>query len=588
MHSIWSGVLLLGVLVIVHEFGHFAVAKWLGVRVEVFSVGFGPALFSFTRGHTEYRLSMIPLGGYVRMLGELPDRPVEDADKSESFSHKPVWVRACIAVAGPLFNFVLPIFLLFFAFWGSQQVPEPVVGTVLPNTAAAKAGIQSGDRFVQVANKPMHTFADVVQQVQNNPQQSLDVLLQRKAVDGQLQQIRLQVIPDLKQQEHPLHGTVRVGTLGILHAIAMPQIAVLSNSIAAEAGLQKNDVILRVNHQPVSRMQQVLQMLSENKAAPIHIELKRQGAVDMKHPSAQQKEFTVLKLVLPATRERANQLTVLEEMKSYGVTVEQLQHPEIKQQLAKTKRILYQEIQQLHRQQGVTFIGHHIAKIQEKSPAEALGLRVGDRIVAVGGEPTPHHLMVDELLAKQPAGIHVLGVRSDRQAYAAAVRLVAKQPPQKQQHNKVALGHSYSWDFYKKGPAQTHDVGVFSAVKQATVRTGGLMQDTLLGLSLLVTGKVPTSQLAGPISIFNMAGQAAKRGVVYYLFMMALISVNLGLLNLLPIPGLDGGQLFLFGIEALRGKPLPPKVQLWVTLMGFAFLISIMVMALYNDISRLS
>ena len=89
MHSIWSGLLLLGVLIVVHECGHFAVARWLGVRVEVFSVGFGPAVFNFKRGHTQYRLSLIPLGGYIRMLGELPDRPVAQADHDESFSHKP-------------------------------------------------------------------------------------------------------------------------------------------------------------------------------------------------------------------------------------------------------------------------------------------------------------------------------------------------------------------------------------------------------------------------------------------------------------------------------------------------------------------
>ncbi|MEM7588984.1 MAG: RIP metalloprotease RseP [Myxococcota bacterium] len=598
MHSIWSGMLLLGVLVVVHEFGHFAVAKWLGVRVEVFSVGFGPALFSFKRGHTQYRLSVIPLGGYVRMLGELPDRPIEDADRSESFSHKPVWARACIAFAGPLFNFVLPIFLLFFAFWGSQQVPQPVVGTVLPHTAAAKAGIQSGDRFVQVGDKLTQSFADVVRQVQNNPQKPLDVLLQRKAMDGQVQQIRLQVVPDLKQQDHPLHGTQRVGSLGVLQAVAKPQIAVLPNSVAAKAGLQTNDLILKINDLAVSRIDAVLQLLAQHKDKPIHVELKRQVTVDAQQQDAQKKEAALLKLMLPITNKSASGLFVHKAVKRYGVTVVQLQHPEIQQQLAKTESILHKEAGRLRRQRGLTFAGHHIAQVQEKSPGHSLGLRAGDRIVAVSGKATPHPLMVADVLAQQPSGIHVLGIHSGDEAYVAAVRLVTSKPLvqkgsstqslSQDNNNKVALGHSYSWDAYENGPMQSQYVGLFAAFEQATVRTGSMMRDTLLGLGLLVTGKVPPSQLAGPISIFSMAGQAAKQGVVYYLFMMALISVNLGLLNLLPIPGLDGGQLLLFGIEAVRGKPLPPRLQLWVTLMGFAFLISIMAMALCNDISRLS
>ncbi|MEM7403177.1 MAG: site-2 protease family protein [Myxococcota bacterium] len=594
MHSIWSGLLLLGVLVVVHEFGHFIVARWLGVRVEVFSVGFGPALFNFRRGHTQYRLSLIPLGGYVRMLGELPDRPVAEADKPESFSHKPVWVRASIALAGPLFNFVLPILLLFAAFWGARPIAQPVVGSVIPFGAAATAGLQPADRFLQINNKQMLAFADVVQQVRNSPNQPLEILLQRNNIHGQQQQLQLQVTPDVKQQQHPLHGVMSVGSLGILHAVAKPQVVVQPNSAAAAAGLQTNDVVLQINNQTVSHMQQLQQLLAQHRNHPITIKLQRHGKqqqADAASDNAQQ-SATVIEQILPAQQQRANRLVVDKFVQSYGVTQQQLQHPNIKQQLAKTQELLRQEADRLQQQRGLTFAGDHIAQVQESSPGYALGLRAGDRLVAVAGQPTPHPLLVDELLAKQPAGIVVLGVHSGQNAYVAAVRLVTKQPtdgsqpPQSPPHNKAALGHTYSWNSYSKGPMQTQYVGALAAAKQATVRTGEMMRDTLLGLSMLLTRQVPTSQLAGPIAIFNMAGQAAQQGLAYYLFMMALISINLGLLNLLPIPGLDGGQLLLFGIEALRGKPLPSKWQLWITLAGFAMLIAIMLMAIYNDISR--
>ena len=482
---------------------------------------------------------------------------------------------------------MLPIFLLLFAFWGAQQVPEPVIGTVLPHTAAATAGLRPGDRIIQVANKPMHTFTDVVKQVQNNPQKPLDVVLQRKAANGQLQQIRLQVVPHVKQQKHPLHGTQHVGTLGVLQASAKPQIAVLPDSLAARAGLQTNDVIVTVDDHAVSRMDEVLQLLAQHETKPIAVALKRQDAAAAKQQNVKQKEAAVLKSVVPAANADANKLLIRQTVQRYGVTTDQLQHPDMQQQFAKTLNILRAESSRLSKQRGMMFAGHHITHMQEKSPGYAVGIRAGDRIVAVGGQATPHPLMVAHALAQHPPGIHVLGIHSNNAAYVAAVRLVAQTSSSPHSNSStVALGHSYSWDSYTKGPMRTQYVGIFAAIKQATIHTGSMIKDTSLGLGLLVTGQVPTSQLAGPISIFSMAGEAAKQGIVYYLFIMALISVNLGLLNLLPIPGLDGGQLLVFAIEAVRGKPLPPKLQLWVTLAGFAFLLSIMVIALYNDISR--
>ncbi|HZH78183.1 MAG TPA: RIP metalloprotease RseP, partial [Archangium sp.] len=154
-------ILLLGVLVTVHELGHFLVAKACGVKVIRFSVGFGPKLFGFTKGETEYQVALLPLGGYVKMAGDSPHEELSPEDAKRGFLNAPPWKRALIVVAGPVFNLVFPVLVYFFVFVGPHEAVSTKVGFVDPAMPAATAGIRAGDRIIAVEGEKVQTFDEL-------------------------------------------------------------------------------------------------------------------------------------------------------------------------------------------------------------------------------------------------------------------------------------------------------------------------------------------------------------------------------------------------------------------------------------------
>lgn len=349
--GILAGILLLCVLIVIHEFGHFWVAKLLGVRVTTFSIGFGPKLLKFTKGETEYCLSAIPLGGYVKMLGDSPDEELSEEDKKRSFLGQPVWRKSLIALAGPLFNLILPLFLFFGILVGPKEVPLPVLGRVMVDKAGDRAGLKPGDRIVSIDGQAIATFPDLVREVSSHPGQELEFMVER---DEGLH--ALAVTPDAEPTQNPLDEDGKIGRLGV--------------------------------------------MLAEN-------------------------------------------------------------------------------------------------------------------------------------------------------------------PPVKTLHT-----------------------GVFQAVQEAFVHTWDMTRLTLLSLWMLVTMQISPKELGGPLMIVGAASQAASQGLVYYLQLMALISVNLGILNLLPIPVLDGGHLLFFAIEGVTRRPVSTRVRQVFTQAGLFLLIALMTIAIMNDVIR--
>ena len=154
-------IIFLGVLVTVHELGHFLVAKACNVKVLKFSIGFGPRIFGFTKGETEYRVAWLPLGGYVKMAGQEPDDEVAPEDLGRSFQAQTWWKRALIVVAGPAFNLLFPIIAFFFLYVGSTQVIAPRVGWLEPELPAARAGIKPGDYIKSIDGKEVRSFSEI-------------------------------------------------------------------------------------------------------------------------------------------------------------------------------------------------------------------------------------------------------------------------------------------------------------------------------------------------------------------------------------------------------------------------------------------
>ncbi len=350
--GIVAGLLLLCILVVIHELGHFWVAKLLGVRVLTFSVGFGPKLFKYSRGGTEYCLSAIPLGGYVKMLGESPDEELSEEDKKKSFLGQPVWRKSLIAFAGPFFNIVLPLFLFFAISVGPQKQYKPVLGDVIEGKAGYQAGLKPGDLVTAINHQPIQSFVEMVREVSGHPGKTLDFEILRA---GAHQSVR--VTPDAEPDPNPLHKDKKIGRIGV---------------------------------------------------------------------------------------------------------------------------------------------------------------KISD-------------------------------------------------PPQ----------------YF------TIQVGLVAALKMAWENTVDIIKLTVLSLWMLVTANVSPKELGGPLMIIGVASEAASQGWAYYLQLMALISVNLGLLNLLPVPVLDGGHLFMFAIEGVIRRPLSARFRQIASQAGLALLLTLMALAMFNDIMRL-
>ncbi len=354
MNTIFSFILILGILIFIHEFGHFLFAKLLGIKVLKFSLGFGPTLAGHTYGETEYVISAFPLGGYVKMLGESPAEEVDTANDNRSFARRPVWQRFSVVAAGPTFNLLFSVFL-FFMIYAVAGLPHPVDNTVVGN--------------------------------------------------------------------------------------------VTEESAAAAAGLKPGDVILSINGQPTVHWEEVSGLIADSGGKPVTLLIQRDD---------EQLELT-------------GQPTIKETTNIFGEVI-------------------------------------------------------GERFL--------------------------LGIsRSDEMIYEQVSLIEALQ-----------AGISQTWAF---------------------------IYLTIMGVVKIIQQVVPASELGGPILIAQLAGQQMEAGWINLLYFMGLISVNLGILNLMPIPILDGGHLFFFSMEAIMRKPLSMRTQEMLQQIGLIILASLMVFVFYNDLVRI-
>jgi regulator of sigma E protease len=257
----------LGVMILLHEFGHYAAAKAFGVRVNVFSIGFGKRLWGFRRGDTDYRISALPLGGYVKMAGENP-LEARSGEPDEFMSH-PRWQRFVIALAGPAMNILLAVFLLTVVFMVRYERPEffdqpAVIGWVMDNSPAAKAGIEQGDRITRIDGTNNPTWEDVLLKVMESPKQPVDLAIQRGN-----QILEKQVQPEAASDDADPVGWEPEQTINV--AELEPDMPAL------KAGLKVNDRIVALNGQPVRARLAIRHYLQQNGAKPVDVTVLRDG-----------------------------------------------------------------------------------------------------------------------------------------------------------------------------------------------------------------------------------------------------------------------------------------------------------------------
>lgn len=443
-----SFIIALGILVAVHEFGHFWVARRCGIKVEKFSIGFGKSLWSrVAKDGTEYNLSMIPLGGYVKMLdSRVDDVPAEL--KPLAFDQKALWKRVAVVSAGPAFNFFFAIFAYWLVFLIGVPAVKPVIGEIAPQSIAAQAGLEPG--------------------------------MQIKAVSGvntlDWESVNMGLISHIGDEQLTL-------TVGTNNEIGVDEIKTLD--------------IRSWNFNP------------ETESA--------MGALGFK----------------PFVPEISLTLT----------------------------------------------------NVSQGSAGEKAGLEVGDTLIEANGAKINHWQQVVELIQSHPNQPVSLVVVRDEQRLTIELTPDVRELPQGKTIGFAGIAPKVAeWPESYRFELQ---YGVFESVGKAVEKTQQVINLTVSMLKKLVVGDVGLNNLSGPISIAKGAGTTADYGLVYFLGFLALISVNLGIINLVPLPMLDGGHLLFFAIEAVIRRPVPEKIQEMGYRIGGAIIFSLMAVAIFNDFSRL-
>lgn len=549
-----SFIVLVGVLIFVHELGHFAWAKFFGVRVLKFSLGFGPKIAGFTRGGTEYVIAAFPLGGYVRMLGESPYDVVEGQDEGHAFSQQPLWKRTIIVFAGPAMNLVLPIALFFVVFLGHGDTAPAVIGTVFPDQPADGV-LVPGDRVLRVGDEEVSTFYELARIIQEHPNEELELLVERDS-----ERVTVTLTPYLARTvQPPLDLVEESGRVGIKphHPVAL--IGVTSpSSPAAGARLRTFDRVIAAARRPIERWIDLEQALRDNNGTTIPVSYLRPTRVE-------------------------NALGGLLDLEVYEPHVTTLT-PEPGPGDALLRAGL---------EPADLYVSHVSVAPGPGSPVD---LRRGDRLVTLDGRPIRAWATMLEDVEARPDAVHELTWRRGDQLVTRRHRLRAAHalvgdPGDERLFVVSADGARHLASVGHLRPSVLDELVPFPsptlyAAEQAFRVTLELVQVTAYSVLRLFQGRLSVDEIGGPLRIFEETAAASREGAVSYLSLMAFISVNLGLINLLPIPMLDGGHLLFFLLEAVLRRPVSVRIRQYASLVGLVLLLFVMVLAFKNDLER--
>lgn len=536
---------LLGVLILAHELGHFLVAKLFGVKVLRFSLGFGPRVFSFTAGTTEYRLSLFPLGGYLRLLGEDPSEPVPDHDYERALFARPLWQRYAIVIAGPLFNLILPIGIYFVHYVGQKTLLAPTIGTVISGLPADKAGLVPGDRVETVDGKSVHYWEELEEIIADGPGKTMRFGIRRSNVAEERD-----VTVATNVRKGPLNINETVGWIGVSPRFQLPEIGIIDlTSPAAQAGLRTFDYIISVNGSPVSHWAEFDRAVARVGASPLRITYLRgtHSAVPFVHVEFQQPGSAV---VLPQP--------VLDPSGSRRFAT------------------------------GIEPSELFVYSVEPGSPADRIGLRRGDQLLELDGRPILHWNLLRQRLAAEPEKtFHVSWVSPGGVHHQATFKqeLRSEIDAYRQEEQRLVFGASNraAWKTADPVPIRNR---FFYALGHALTRTGEIITFTAQGFFQIIRGEMSPKTLGGPLTIGYAAGVAAEQGLAQYLWLMALLSINIGLLNFLPIPILDGGLLLFFTIELFKRRPPSARARTITTYIGVVVVAMLVLFALKNDVVR--
>jgi regulator of sigma E protease len=476
LQTVLAFVVCLGSLIIFHELGHYLVARWCGVKVLRFSVGMGKVIWSrrFGPDQTEWAVSALPLGGYVKMLDarETDIATMPAADLPREFTRQNVWKRIAIVAAGPIANFLIAIVLFAGLYMYGVEEPASKISVRATEVAALAGGAPASPAAAESA-----------------------------------------------------------ATAAAAPLVATP---------AWQAGLRSGDVVTAVNEQPVTVWSELrwnlMQSAIDKKEARLTVERAGRGHLHFVLPAA-----TLATLDLEG-----------DVLGKLGI--------------------------------GVARPSPVVQQVIAGGPAERAGLREGDLLVSVDGAPVADGIAFIDIIRASAGKTVQVAVRRAGQPVTLAMTPQAEQA--KSGKGTVTVG-KISAAIALQPDMITVPSSPLTAVGKAVTRVWDTCTMTLKMIGKMIVGEVSLKNVTGPITIADYAGQTARMGAVSYLSFIAFISISLGVMNLLPIPVLDGGHLLYYSLEVLTGRPVPERFNEIAQRVGIGLLMTLMLLAVFNDVARL-
>lgn len=534
-------VLLVSVLVFVHELGHFALAKIFGVKVLTFSLGFGPKIVRLHGKETEYCIGVLPFGGFVNMLEESKGTaPIPPEDRPRTFEAQALWKRVAIVLAGPAMNVVFPIALYSSVFFGDRELSPPTVGVVLPGKPA-EGKLAPGDRILAVDGNDVQSFSDVQRYVAKHANKSIRFSIDR---DGKKMDVSVVAADEVELRE--LDTIEHVGRIGIEPGFPAPVIGVArADSPAYHAGLRTFDRVTSVNGRRVERMIDLVDALGASRGDTLVIAYQRPQPIP---------EATGGLVDLALMDPQVATLTPLPRATSNKDDSEVERAADV---LART---------------GIESSEMFAVFVPDGSSEWKAGLRAADRVVSLDGVRQTSWQTMRARILREPAKVHTLEWTRDGEPMAGSFRYGFR---------------ATHWSPYAPEHLVPNESRFSYALSHGFEETGRAIKIVSLGMLRIVQGRVSLSEsVSGPVTLYDIAGEAGAKGTSTFVSVMAVVSINLGLINLLPIPVLDGGHLAFFLVEGVRRRAVARRTREIASLIGVTMLVLLMAIAFKNDLQR--
>jgi regulator of sigma E protease len=546
-------VILVSSLIFVHELGHFLFAKAFGVKVLTFSLGFGPKVLRLRGRETEYCIGVLPLGGYVKMLEASKSDAVLPEDRHRTFESLPAYKRVLIVLAGPLMNMLFPVLLYFSVFVGDGPFLPPTVGVVLPGHPA-EGKLFPGDRIMAVNGEEIGTFDELKRIVAKNPAKPVVFKVFRDYHHVEVEIVATESLATSffsDAEQRPLDNPdERIGTVGIQPSSPAAVVGVVADSPAYRAGLRTFDVVTHVSGQPVDRYIDLEAELSANLAETVPVTYMRPTEVD-------------------------DVLGGLAEMAVFEAGVVALTPlPQGQSLLDRT---------------GIELADMYVSHVPRNSYLYRAGLRPGDKILRLDDDEIPAWSTFRERVWAERDRAHRIEFLSERDGRLRSGTFQMRREDFTDEHGQTFARYVFGvrhWVPLSAAGWVEHPYPVRYAFSKAVAETVDVTRFILIGMRRLIQGRLSLDSLSGPITIYEVAGEEGRKGTDYFIWVMALISINLGLFNLLPIPVLDGGHLMFLAAEAMLRRPLPLRVREVAHIVGMTIVISLMAVAFKNDLEK--